>query len=137
MKYNLIALACAVLLAAGLSLTVTAGPTEPDTDGDTVCDESDDCIALSNTAQYDSDKDGYGNRCDGDYDNNGKTDLVDFATFKAAFLAYQEQADHQCSGKVDLVDFATFKSLFGPAAGPSGLACAGPKNSCTAAVGCP
>ena len=126
MKYNLIALACAVLLAAGLSLTVTAGPTEPDTDGDGVCDESDDCTVRSNTSQADSDTDGYGNVCDADYNNDGKVQTIDFITFQVAFTtAYDEQADHNCDGKVQTIDFITFQTLFGAVIpGPTGLACA-------------
>ena len=140
MKYNLIALACAVLLAAGLSLTVIAGPSEPDSDADGVCDDADDCVVASNSNQADSDQDGYGQVCDTDYDNNGKTDLSDFVIFKASYggaaPTYNEQADHNCDNKIDLSDFVSFKARYGVAPGPSGLACAGPKQNCDTPV-CP
>jgi len=140
MKYNLIALACAVLLAAGLSLTVVAGPTEPDTDGDGVCDDADNCDVVPNAGQQDSDQDGYGQMCDADYNNDGKTNLTDFVTFKATFLqnspTYDEQADHQCDGKVNLTDFVTFKAEFLGAPGTSGQACAGAKGNCPGNPGC-
>jgi hypothetical protein len=130
MRYNLIALACAILLAAGLSLTVTAGPTEPDTDGDTVVDIHDNCYLKANTNQYDQDQDGYGQACDADYSQDGKVDNTDFATFQANYLPlYLGVCDHTCDGKVDNSDYATFQTLFPPTGtinpGPSGQTCAG------------
>ena len=65
-----IALMCALLLAAGLSLTVAAQPL-PDTDTDGVPDSQDNCVLQQNASQGDSDLDGYGNVCDGDFDNDG------------------------------------------------------------------
>jgi hypothetical protein len=141
MKYNLIALACAVLLAAGLSLTVTAGPTEPDTDSDGVVDQHDNCSAFANSNQADSDQDGYGQVCDGDFtlNNNHLVNLFDFASFKNAFVTnpYDEQCDHTCNGIINLFDFASFKNLFVGAPGPSGQTCAGPKGNCAGNPGCP
>jgi hypothetical protein len=135
MKYNLIALACAILLAAGLSLTVTAGPTVPDQDCDGTPDASDNCQAVSNGNQWDSDQDGYGQFCDADYDQNGKVNLTDFSTFKAKYQPnYHIDCDHNCDGKVNLTDFATFQTLYPPTGptnpGPSGLTCAGAPGSC-------
>jgi hypothetical protein len=136
MKYNLIALACALLLAAGLSLTVTAGPL-PDTDGDTVPDVHDNCVTNSNTSQGDIDQDGYGQQCDCDYNQNGKCDVIDFVTFPAGFGAAGEP-DMNCNGKVDVLDFVTFQAKFGQPPGVSGQTCAslakgscpGNKNTC-------
>jgi hypothetical protein len=149
MKYNLIALACAILLALGLSLTVTAGPSEPDSDLDLVVDCADDCNpphpqdpdGSDNLNQADSDKDGYGQICDGDYNNDGKTNTSDFTIFKASFSGtYDEQCDHNCDGKVNTTDFTTFKALFNAAQlGSSGQACAAgnDKGNCPANPGCP
>ena len=141
MKYNLIALACAVLLAAGLSLTVVAGPTEPDTDSDGIPDMHDNCDVIANANQADADQDGYGQVCDNDLDNDGKVILTDFVTFKATYLAvaptYDEQADFDCDGKVILTDFVTFKSTYLGLPGTSGQTCAGPKGGCPGNPSCP
>ena len=46
----------------------------PDTDGDgDSADDADNCTLVSNPTQCDSDGDGYGNRCDGDLNNNSFT----------------------------------------------------------------
>jgi hypothetical protein len=140
MKYNLIALACALLLAAGLSLTVTAGPL-PDADSDTVADVHDNCSQKSNTNQADEDQDGYGQVCDGDFNQDGKVQLNDFITFKAAYEPnpYQAECDHNCDGKVQLNDFITFKALYEPVPlGPSGQSCAAlADGSCPGNPPCP
>lgn len=140
MKYNLIALACALLLAFGLSLTVTAGPAQ-DADTDGVPDSSDDCVVVPNATQADSDLDGYGNACDADYDQTGVVGTTDFSTFKQAWNTsaptYNEQVDHDCTGVVGTTDFSTFKQLWNQAPGPSGLACAGTAPCPATAHGCP
>jgi hypothetical protein len=128
MKYNLIALACALLLAAGLSLTVTAGPTS-DVDSDGVVDALDNCVVDPNATQGDSDLDGYGNPCDSDYDNNLLVAGGDFLTFQTDFNTsaptYNEQVDQDCNGLVAGGDFLTFQANFNQPPGPSGLSCAG------------
>ena len=84
MKINIITLGCAILLAVGLSLGVGAGPIV-DTDGDGVIDGIDNCAGLRNAEQCDTDQDGYGNGCDGDFDKNQVAGVSDFNTFGAAF----------------------------------------------------
>lgn len=140
MKYNLIALACALLLAAGLSFTVAAGP-QQDTDTDGVLDQNDNCVTVPNATQPDSDLDGYGNGCDADYDNDNTVGGTDFITFKTAFNTsaptYNEQVDSDCDGTVAGTDFIAFKQLFNLAPGASGLLCAGTAPCPATAHGCP
>lgn len=140
MKYNLIALACAVLLAVGLSLTVAAGP-GIDTDTDGILDQNDNCVAIQNATQPDSDLDGYGNRCDADFDNDNTVAGSDFIVFKQDFNTnaptYNEQVDLDCDGSVAGSDFIIFKQVFNAAPGPSGLSCAGTAPCPTGAHGCP
>ena len=47
---------------------------EQDTDGDGIVDALDNCPTKANANQKDTDKDGFGNRCDLDDDNDGFTD---------------------------------------------------------------
>lgn len=48
-----------------------------DADGDGVLDATDNCAAVVNTNQADTDSDGYGNACDVDDDNDGILDVYD------------------------------------------------------------
>lgn len=51
--------------------------TPADTDGDGVPDYLDNCPAVSNANQLDTDGDGQGNACDADDDNDGVPDVID------------------------------------------------------------
>jgi hypothetical protein len=140
-----LALLCVLLLALGLS--VQAGTFLGDPDGDNLatgvpewCDNchmynfsGDNCPDVFDRTQYDSDGDGYGNACDGDFNNDSDVELFDFSTFKATYgqsaPTYNEQADLDCNGTVNLFDFATFKNLYGNGLG-TGKICAGDKGDC-------
>ena len=112
-----------------------------DTDGDGVADELDNCIDIPNAGALacDSDMDGYGNACDADFNNDGVSDGVDYASphFMSDFVTGTESSnvsglaqgtDMNCDGAVDGLDFALPYFIAGFSAGlpgPSGLACAG------------
>ena len=94
----------------------------PDTDGDGIPDSQDNCTLIANADQRDTDDDGYGNRCDADFDNNGIVNFKDLAYIKARFGTSDPNADLDGNGIVNFADLAITKSLFGKAPGPSGLA---------------
>ena len=54
-----------------------ASATPKDKDGDGVLDRADDCVTVANPNQLDSDRDGFGNACDADLNNDGKVDQAD------------------------------------------------------------
>jgi hypothetical protein len=121
------------LFAFGYAMSASAGAVT-DTDGDLVPNQFDNCSAVANgpnqtTNQVDSDLDGYGNRCDTDYDNSLTTTTADFATFLGTFgTASLGETDHDGSGTITTADFSVFLGKFSAAPGapgPSGLACAG------------
>jgi uncharacterized protein (DUF1800 family) len=123
--------AAAVIAFTGPSVA-WACPGGPDADTDGVCDASDNCLAITNPAQIDTDLDGYGNACDGDFDDNGFVNANDFATFGESLgawdpeLAYDIHADADANGRITGVDRAFFSSQYRAGRpGPSGLACAG------------
>lgn len=108
----------------------------PDTDGDLVPDVADNCLTTANgpnqtSNQVDADADGYGNRCDTDYDQSGTTTVADFAEFLGCFTGIGPvdcpEMDHDGSGTINVADFAVFLGKFsappGPP-GPSSLSCA-------------
>jgi hypothetical protein len=111
-----------------------------DTDGDGTVDDFDNCVCLDNPpvspigfqtttgGQLDDDADGYGNRCDGDYNNVGAAvDSTDLSLFKAAFGKKRasslcnpggsspcDRYDHTNSvATIDGTDFTIFKALIG------------------------
>lgn len=80
----------------------------------------------------DTDTDGYGNACDGDFNQSNGTDATDFSTyFLPAFNSGNDSGageDMNCSGSVDATDYSTyFIPQFNGSGqpGPSGLSCAG------------
>ena len=94
-----------------------------DSDGDGTPDAVDNCINVMNT-QVDPDLDGYGNRCDADFDQDGDTDQDDFDYYSSCTI------DPVCDLDEDgfiggLGEFGIMTALLGSPPGPSGLACAG------------
>jgi hypothetical protein len=112
------------LRVAGLVGTAVALPT--DTDGDGIADSLDNCRLLANASQCDSDADSYGNRCDGDLNNNGATNAQDTTLYRQqlgqpSLGPVFNEADFNCSGAVNAQDTTLFRSLLGAPPGPSGL----------------
>ena len=73
------------LLSGGLLLAFAAGASAQDTDGDGVPDANDNCILRDNPSQIDTDGDGCGNICDGDFDQTGSLGASDWNTFRACW----------------------------------------------------
>jgi len=103
-----------------------------DGDGDLVPDSFDNCLEIANgpnepSNQVDTDLDGYGNPCDGDYDNSLIVDASDYATgFFPTLAGPGTLTDHDGNGIVTVTDFSLFLRQFSSGVpGPSGLACAG------------
>lgn len=99
----------------------------PDSDNDGILDWADNCLAIANASQCDSDEDGAGNHCDGDLNQSGgTTNFGDLAAFGDAFGSISPEpvfaaADFDCSGGVvSFPDLFLFKDLFGTLPGPSG-----------------
>jgi hypothetical protein len=135
MKFRLIGLGCAGLLAFGLSFGSFAGSIA-DADNDGVPDQYDNCLNVPNgpllgtgscNAQEDSDGDGYGNACDGDLTQDGSVLGTDFGALLGYFPSVGlSVGDLNCDGSVLGTDFGVLLSLFPGAIKPSGLACADP-----------
>ena len=98
----------------------------PDSDQDGIVDEIDNCTLVANPTQCDSDRDGYGNDCDGDLNNNVFTNGQDTTLFRAqlgkpGIASTFNRADLNCNGFVNGQDFTLFRQLLGLPPGPSGL----------------
>lgn len=114
---------------------------------DGIGDACDNCVSTYNPSQLDGDVNGYGNACDGDFDENGsingldRTILVDRIagvcdpSTDPAGNQTDLELDLDGNGVVDNADLTVFDAL--PASpGPSGYTCAGtpgcPNPSCAA-----
>jgi hypothetical protein len=137
MKVGMIALTAALLM---LAWPAWAGPGDPcdgtpDTDGDTVCDAQDNCIDIPNNPPgCDTDCDGYGNMCDGDFNSDMFVNGIDFGLFFPDFLADSDSgigSDMNCDTFVNGIDFGLFFPQFLQGVpGASGLSCAGTADCC-------
>lgn len=96
-------------------------PLSADADGDGIPDSVDNCINHANPDQFDADGDGYGNRCDADFNNNGVTNSQDSAIFRATLGTSNPLTDLNGNGFVNAQDTAILRSLLGYPPGPSGL----------------
>jgi len=100
-----------------------------DSDSDGVDDLLDNCVNIANgpllttpaggASQIDSDNDGYGNRCDGDLDNNGYVNAWDYLIFKSHLgRVGNDIADISGNGYVNAFDTPLFIALMGLPVGP-------------------
>ncbi len=92
-----------------------------DSDFDGLLDVNDNCTLTGNRDQRDSDLDGYGNACDGDFNNDGNTDFTDLAYLKSVFFSNDADGDLDGDGTVNFQDLAALKLMFFSAPGPSGV----------------
>lgn len=103
-----------------------------DQDNDGVIDVEDNCLMIANLNQEDSDHDGYGNTCDGDFNNDNVVNDNDLNLLRLGIgahlgdLNYQAQIDSNSDGVINLSDISYFASqYYNTLPGPSGLNCAG------------
>jgi hypothetical protein len=105
-----------------LALCVPSRKRVLDGDGDGILNASDNCLLIPNGpsagvcyvggVQVDTDGDGFGNPCDGDFNNSGIVDATDFSSplFLDDFTAGSDSgigSDMNCSGIVDATDFSS------------------------------
>lgn len=104
----------------------------PDADADGAPDDHDNCVNHANgpfipdtggNVQYDTDNDGYGNRCDADLNNNGYTNAADTTLYNQHIgNTGVDDADFNGNGFVNAQDTTIRSSLIGLPPGPSAYA---------------
>jgi hypothetical protein len=105
-----------------------------DVDGDGLPDNEDNCTLVSNPGQLDSDADGIGNVCDGDFNQDCNTNFLDLAIMKSQFFSGGlAETDLNGDGRTNFLDLGLFKSMYFQPPGPSGLPniCDQPRASAT------
>ncbi len=111
-----------------------AGDVPADADSDRVPDAQDNCAAVPNAMQIDSNGDGCGNQCDPDLNNDGIVALPDYAALSALLGQTVPPADPDADltgavgldpefgsppdGNVGLSDWALLNTFFGNPPGP-------------------
>jgi hypothetical protein len=100
-----------------------------------VPDNQDNCTGKANSDQRDTDLDGYGNACDGDFNQDGGVGGPDYLTFVATNglsegqPGYNDAVDCNFDKAVGGPDYLCFISQNGAGVpGPSGRTCATPSN---------
>lgn len=124
-RFVLLSIALAV---GGASLIAVGQPTAPDRasatrpdadfDGDGVINALDNCLVAPNADQRDSDRDGIGNACDADFNNDGIVDEQDLVALTLAFGTSARDKDLNGDGAVDNKDLQILLQLFKRAPGP-------------------
>lgn len=111
-----------VLLTAIVASLVASPALAADLDGDSVRDIRDNCVAVANPDQLDSDADGLGNACDFDYNNDGVVDGADQKLLEDAFGTEEASPDFDSAfdadddGVVAGSDWAAFIRVLSPTA---------------------
>ena len=100
-----------------------------DADFDSIPDHIDNCVGpiddANNPDQRDTDNDGFGNRCDPDFNNDNAVNFLDLVAMKAAFFAtpgspnWNPHTDLDGDDIVNFDDLQTVKQLFFGRPGPS------------------
>ena len=90
----------------------------PDADADMVADRLDNCSKTANSAQVDTDGDGYGNICDCDLNNDGYVNMIDYSVFRSRYgTAGQDlDADFNADGYINMIDYSILRRRYGTAA---------------------
>ena len=94
----------------------------PDTDDDGVIDSADNCLAIANADQRDTDGDGLGNLCDADLSQDCVVNVIDLGQLRTVFFTSDADADLNGDGTVNVQDLGLMRSQFFSAPGPSGIA---------------
>ena len=107
--------AMALVLTLALPVAHAGGA---DADGDGVADTLDNCTLQANPDQRDSDADGFGNRCDADFNNDQIVNVEDLGILRLAFFTTAADTDLNGDGITNVIDLGILKDAFFRPPGP-------------------
>lgn len=113
-------------IAADPNLTTVSITGIKDSDGDGLGDDLDNCRDVSNPDQRDTDADGFGNRCDADFNNDGVVNFVDLGLFRQGFMGTDPNLDLNGDGSVNALDLGLMRLMFFAPPGPGAAPLQGP-----------
>ena len=92
----------------------------PDSDDDNLVDRADNCVEVANTDQRDTDADGIGNFCDGDFNNDCAQNFIDLGLMQESFFqAGDLHTDMDGDMTTNFSDLGLLKTTFFMPPGPS------------------
>ncbi|NND65057.1 MAG: hypothetical protein HKM24_03735, partial [Gammaproteobacteria bacterium] len=112
-----------------VALTTAGDMSDHDNDG--VLDTLDNCSTVGNPSQRDTDGDGYGNRCDPDFNNDGMVNFIDMFEMKGVFFMDDEEIDLNGDNTVNFLDLQILQGFMFGAPGPGASGGTGPTTSVT------
>jgi len=92
-----------------------------DGEGDGVVDLSDNCTLVVNPTQTDTDRDGYGNACDADFNNDGIVTAADYVLLRAKLNTATALFDLNGDGFVTAADYLLLRARLNQPPGPRGV----------------
>ncbi|MFK7886825.1 MAG: hypothetical protein AB8G16_08160 [Gammaproteobacteria bacterium] len=92
-----------------------------DSDADEYTDDFDNCSAVANKGQRDTDGDGFGNACDADLNNDGTIDVQDLGMLRSVFFTTNPDADFNGDGVVNAIDLGIMRVQFFGTPGPGAV----------------
>jgi hypothetical protein len=107
--------------SAVLTITDPATNTQIDNDNDGVDDSVDNCSAVANPNQRDTDGDGFGNYCDGDFNNDNIVNVLDLGTFQQKYFSTDQDGDFNGDGIVNTSDLVLFRQMYFYSPGPGAI----------------
>jgi hypothetical protein len=111
-------LTAALLLSTENAVVFAAATYDSDVDG--IGDNLDNCLAVSNSQQRDTDGDGIGNACDADLNDDCTVDINDLEILRGMFFSSNADADFNGDGMVNAIDLGIMKRQFSGEPGPTG-----------------
>lgn len=96
-----------------------SGPADGDSDG--IPDALDNCSAVANPDQRDTNADGFGNVCDPDLNNDLTVNVVDLGLLRTVFFTGDPDADLNGDGVVNILDLGVMRTYFFGPPGPGAV----------------
>lgn len=121
-ELSLLGGAVVVARFSGVARVERASAMSGDSDGDGIGDDFDNCLSLVDSSLRDTNRDGFGNRCDADINNDCAVNSIDLGLFRGNYFTQWQDIDFNGDGIPAIVDLGILRTLFFMPPGPSTFA---------------